>query len=91
MKITLEKKHLVEATKKYNQNYLDHPDKYSEIDGTEESAEAQVDHLLSWIPEGTMQEVKADIETEVVAGFIEFCEEEGTPIPEGYFETFFGA
>ena len=91
MTITLNKQHLVEAFQKYNQDYLENPDKYSEIDGTQESAEVQVDHLLGMIPEEAIQEVRADIQTEVVAEFIAFCEEEGTLLPEGYFETFFGA
>lgn len=91
MKITLEKKHLIDAFQKYNLNYLENPEKFSEVDDAQECAEAQADYVLSLIPEGTMEEVRADIVCDTVAEFIAFCDEKGTPLPDGYFEEFFGA
>tara|TARA_R110002020_G_scaffold475112_1_gene708605 strand:+ start:3578 stop:3853 length:276 start_codon:yes stop_codon:yes gene_type:complete len=91
MKITFERKHLVEAFQKYNKEMLENPEEFGEIENTVECAESQADFLIGLIPEETIQEVEADIRTEVVADFIAFCEEEGTPVPDGYYETFFGA
>jgi hypothetical protein len=43
------KKQLVEAMKKYNENFIDSKETFTEIDETLECAENQVEYLLSLV------------------------------------------
>lgn len=90
-KITVEKSALIQAFQKWNSDAINNPENFTSINGSENCAERQVDDLLSYLPVYHQHETAAEIRTEIVADFIEFCKQKGELISDTYFEEFFGA
>lgn len=56
--ITVKKKDLVEAFRKWNIDAAQRPEKFTEIDETEDCAERQINCLLSYLPESNKKDIK---------------------------------
>ena len=91
MKITIKKEALIKAMHEYNADAIKNPENFDNIDESDECANKQVEHLMSYIPEYHQDEVMNDIQTNVVSSFMSFCEERGKKIPEKFFLEFFDA
>lgn len=89
--ITVTKQELVEAMRLYNEDSLENPQNFRDITSSENCAEDQVDYLLDKIDEHHQNEVRCEIISTSIDGFIKFCKEKDLKIPDEFYEEFLEA
>lgn len=90
--ITIRKKELINAFRKYNKKVLDNPDAFNEkLDETEETATGQTEQLLEQVTEGHFEEELVEIKGNTISAFINHLKEHGVSVSEDLYESFFKA